>query len=275
MRPFRFLLPLWLGLAVLAAPAASSAQVVVGVSIRVAPPPLPVYVQPPIPAAGYLWMPGYWAYGPAGYYWVPGTWVEPPAVGLLWTPGYWGWSNGLYVWHAGYWGPHIGFYGGVNYGFGYIGTGFVGGFWAHGVFNYNRAFANVGGVHVVTYNKTVVVNRVNISFNGGPHGLHARPTPQQEAFAREGHHGPTPLQEQHEHAAAGNHALLASVNHGRPAIAASRHPGVFEGHEVVAAHGANPPGHGGPPPHPQAHPGPAGEHHGNDHHEDHHDEHHD
>jgi hypothetical protein len=49
------------------------------------------------------------------------TWVQPPSVGLLWTPGYWGWRDGIYVWSAGYWEPHIGFYGGVDYGFGYGG----------------------------------------------------------------------------------------------------------------------------------------------------------
>ena len=30
---------------------------------------------------------------------------------------------------AGYWGPHVGYYGGVNYGFGYMGVGFAGGAW--------------------------------------------------------------------------------------------------------------------------------------------------
>ena len=55
------------------------------------PPPLPDYEQPPCPADGYLWTPGYWAWGGGGgYYWVPGTWVQPPRVGVLWTPGYWG-----------------------------------------------------------------------------------------------------------------------------------------------------------------------------------------
>src|ERR1700745_2074836 len=111
-------------------PAAVFAQI--GVSITIAPPALPVYTQPVIPGPGYLWTPGYWAWGPEGYYWVPGTWVLPPAIGLLWTPGYWGWLDGRYFWHAGYWGPHIGFYGGVNYGFGYFGTGFVGGRWDNG-----------------------------------------------------------------------------------------------------------------------------------------------
>jgi hypothetical protein len=114
----------------------AAAQVVVGISVHLAPPVLPIYVQPAMPAAGYLWTPGYWAYGDGGYYWVPGTWVQPPTVGVLWTPPYWGWNNGAYLWHGGYWGPHIGFYGGVNYGFGYGGVGYGGGFWANGSFSY-------------------------------------------------------------------------------------------------------------------------------------------
>ncbi len=66
---------------------ASSAQIAVGISVHVGPPALPVYAQPPCPGDGYLWTPGYWAYGPVGYYWVPGVWVMPPRVGVLWTPG--------------------------------------------------------------------------------------------------------------------------------------------------------------------------------------------
>ena len=68
-------------------PSTSQAQIAVGVSIHIGPPALPVYVQPACPAPGYIWTPGYWAYGPEGYYWVPGTWVMAPAVGLLWTAG--------------------------------------------------------------------------------------------------------------------------------------------------------------------------------------------
>ena len=49
-----------------------------GVAITLAPPPLPVYSQPVCPGDGYIWTPGYWAYGPDGYYWVPGTWVIAP-----------------------------------------------------------------------------------------------------------------------------------------------------------------------------------------------------
>ena len=84
----------------------------------------------------------------AGYYWVPGVWVQPPSVGLLWTPAWWGWENGAYLFHAGYWGPHVGFYGGINYGFGYGGVGFFGGEWRGGAFFYNRTVANVNVTNV-------------------------------------------------------------------------------------------------------------------------------
>ena len=50
----------------------------------------------------------------------------------------------MYAFHEGYWGPHVGFYGGVNYGFGYGGVGFVGGRWDGGYFAYNTAVLNVG-----------------------------------------------------------------------------------------------------------------------------------
>src|SRR5215472_16539030 len=147
---------LLIGIALLTMPVASQAQVAVGISVHVGPPPLPVYVQPVCPAPGYIWTPGYWAYGEDGYYWVPGTWVEPPVVGVLWTPGYWGWSEGVYIWHGGYWGPHVGFYGGINYGFGYTGVGFAGGFWRGGVYQYNTAVTNVNTTIIHnTYNTTV------------------------------------------------------------------------------------------------------------------------
>ncbi len=208
----------------------SRAQVSVGVSINIAPPPLPVYVQPAIPAPGYIWTPGYWAWGAFGYYWVPGTWVAPPAVGLLWTPGWWGWSGGVFLWHAGYWGPHIGFYGGVNYGFGYTGHGYWGGEWRGGTFVYNRSVTNVTNVNVTNvYNRTVVEGGgpARVSFNGGPGGIAARPTPAERAAAHEHHIAFTPTQRQHVQMASRNPALRASVNGGRPAIAATARPGVF------------------------------------------------
>jgi hypothetical protein len=214
------------------------------------PPPLPVYEQPPCPVEGYLWAPGYWAWAPAGYYWVPGTWVAPPRVGLLWTPGYWGYVGGVYVFHAGYWGPHVGFYGGVNYGFGYGGVGFVGGRWVGSSFAYNQSITNVN-VTVVhnTYSETVVnnvtVNRV--SYNGGTGGIAAAPTAQERMAAQEQHVAPTPAQHQHVQQAAANPALLAKNNGGRPAIAATPHPSAFNAPGVVGAHGAAP-----QPPHAAA-----------------------
>ena len=228
-----------------ASPSASSAQVSIGVSVRVGPPALPIYAQPLCPGPGYIWTPGYWAWGPAGYYWVPGTWVMAPEPGLLWTPGYWGWGGGVYMWHAGYWGSHVGFYGGVNYGFGYVGVGYEGGYWNHGVFLYNRAVNNVNVtvVHNV-YNRTVIVrNQSRVSFNGGPGGIAARPTRDDEAAARDRHFQPTGMQMQHEHAAGNNRALLASENHGRPAIAATQRPGDFT-HGAVKAREAGPAGRG-------------------------------
>ena len=173
------------------------------ISVGFAPPALPVYVQPPLPTPGFIWTPGYWGYGDAGYYWVPGVWVHPPSVGLLWTPGYWGFAGGAYGWHAGYWGPHVGFYGGVNYGFGYGGVGFFGGEWRGGLFAYNSAVANFGGVHVtnVYENRTVVeqntiVNANRVSFNGGS-GISARPSPIEMQAEHENHLQPTPNQMRH------------------------------------------------------------------------------
>jgi hypothetical protein len=244
-RPIRNILA---GLVLAALPLASFAFVSVGISVNVAPPELPVYVQPPIPEAGYIWTPGYWAYNESDYYWVPGTWVAAPSPGLLWTPGYWGWGNGGYLWHGGYWGPHVGFYGGVNYGYGYGGSGFEGGYWRGGNFFYNRSVANIGGdVHVTNvYNKTVInnvtVNRV--SFNGGTGGIAARPTSSERLAERDHHVEVTSVQRDHEHQAANNRELRASVNGGRPAIAATARPGAFSGKGVVAARSAGGPAHG-------------------------------
>src|ERR1700723_550577 len=180
-----------------AATSTASAQVVL--SVTVAPPALPVYTQPICPGDGYIWTPGYWSYSDdGGYFWVPGTWVEAPEVGFLWTPGYWGWSNGAYLWNAGYWGPEVGFYGGINYGFGYVGTGYFGGRWTDGHFFYNTRVNNVN-VNVIhnTYARTVVVHDSHVSYNGGHGGVSARPTAAQERFAHENHTAPTEAQERH------------------------------------------------------------------------------
>jgi hypothetical protein len=201
----------------------------VGLSVNFGPPALPVYVQPPCPAPNYLWNPGYWAWGAYGYYWVPGTWVAAPRPGLLWTPGYWAYNGGSYGWHSGYWAPHVGYYGGINYGFGYFGVGFGGGGWSGGAFRYNTAVTNVNTTIVrnVYVNKTVINNyytTTNVSYNGGPRGVVAQPTQQEQAFAGERHIEPTVMQQEHMQVAGRDRTMLASVNNGRPAETAVAQP---------------------------------------------------
>jgi hypothetical protein len=191
-------------------------------SVGWAPPPLPVVVQPACPVAGYIWTPGYWGYGydVGDYYWVPGAWVPPPRVGLLWTPSWWGWNNGAYVFNQGYWGPTVGFYGGINYGYGYTGNGYWGGRWSGNTFQYNTAVTRVNKtvVHNTYVNNSFTrnVNANRTSFNG-PNGIKAEPTAQQKAAAANATKvGPTSQQLTRQQEASKNQNLRASVNKGKP-----------------------------------------------------------
>jgi hypothetical protein len=146
--------------------------------------------------------------------------VQAPYQGALWTPGYWGYAHNRYGFFHGYWGPHIGFYGGVNYGFGYVGTGYQGGYWNSGRFYYNRSVNNIN-VNVVhnVYNRTIIVNNSQrISYNGGPGGIAVRPRPAELVALRQEPHAP-PMTSQVEIArtASVNRAAFVNVNHGRPA----------------------------------------------------------
>jgi hypothetical protein len=217
----------------------------VSISVGFGPPALPVYDQPVCPGDGYLWTPGYWAWDDvdSDYYWVPGTWVEPPEVGLFWTPGYWAWGGNGFIFNAGYWGPQVGFYGGINYGFGYFGDGYAGGRWDHDHFYYNREVNNVNVtvIHNVYNERVDVRNDSHVSFNGGNGGISARATAQEEAAAHDRHAGPVAAQSQQRDAARGNTELRASVNHGKPPIAATPRAGAFNDHEVVKARDAGAP----------------------------------
>ena len=197
--------------------ASSSAEV--DVSITVGPPLLPVVVQPPCPVEGYLWTPGYWAYE-TDYYWVPGVWVPPPEVGLLWTPPWWGFGDGVYIFHEGFWGPTVGFYGGINYGFGYFGRGFVGGVWEGNVFRYNTAVTRVNTtiIHNTFVDRTVLRQQRTAgraSFNGQG-GVKAEATAEEKAEANARHLSATSEQLSRKEAASKNRDLHASVNHGHP-----------------------------------------------------------
>jgi WXXGXW repeat (2 copies) len=192
------------------------------------PPALPDYDQPPAPGDGYIWTPGYWNYASTGYYWVPGVWVRAPYEGALWTPGYWGHTGGHYAFYPGHWGTHIGFYGGINYGFGYTGTGYEGGYWNAGHFTYNRVYNNVNATVVRNvYNYNVVnrtVNTTHVSFNGGSGGVHARPAPPELAARQEPVAPRMNTQIQHEQMARADHTQFVAVNHGRPANPVVTHP---------------------------------------------------
>jgi hypothetical protein len=227
-------------LLLLAMPALSMAQISVDVSVNVPPPELPVYDQPPIPGDGYIWTPGYWAWGDdiQDYYWVPGTWVEAPQPEYLWTPGYWAAEGAIFFWHPGYWGPHVGFYGGVDYGYGYGGRGYEGGYWRDGRMYYNRSVNNISTTNITNvYNQTVVnnVNETRTSYNGGDRGVRRQATTSELAAEHDRHITATPLQNQHVQAARSNPALRASQNNGRPPIAATPRPAAFTGRGVVPA----------------------------------------
>jgi hypothetical protein len=223
-------------------------EATVTVKANIAPPAIPDYVQPPCPGDGYLWNPGYWAWGTGGYYWVPGVWVMPPAVGLLWTPGYWGFYGGYYGWHHGYWGNTIGYYGGINYGFGYFGTGFYGGRWEGGHFRYNSAVWRVGGgIHNTYVEEHHVNGGVRASFNG-PSGVHYRPQAHEVEAMHAAHTERTQEQVTH-HTAAGNDSRQfhsATPNHA-PAYHSMSTPGGQRynagGHAVSAPRGGGGGGH--------------------------------
>jgi hypothetical protein len=212
-------------------PTPAPAQFALSVSVDVGPPALPVYVQPAAPAPNMIWEPGYWGWGSAGYYWVPGVWLYAPQTGYLWTPGYWYANSGYYAWHPGYWATQVGYYGGINYGFGYFGLGYVGGGWYGNVFRYNTAVTNVDTTVIrnVYVDRTVIVNNnvnvnTRVSYNGGPGGVMTRPT-SAELAVQNGYHIPaTSVQVQHQHVASQDRTALATVNNGRPATTAVTAP---------------------------------------------------
>src|SRR6266851_1036302 len=133
-----------------------------------------------------------------------------PGEGYIWTPGYW---------------P-------------YFGHGYEGGRWDGGRFFYNRSVNNVNVTVIHNVYNTTVVNQSNvtrISYNGGNGGINERPRPEEEAAAHARHLPPVLDQRQHVQAARSNQQLRASVNRGRPPIAATPKPGAFNEHGVVPA----------------------------------------
>ncbi len=162
------------------------------VSASEPPPDLPDYTQPSAPDDNCLWTPGSWYYNSAksDYYWVPGEWVVPPLADWLWTPPYWEYDGTRYQWNAGYWSTSVGFYGGIDYGFGYTGSG------------YERSKRN-----------TTSANRV--SYNGGPRGVQKTRAPLELAAERD-RRPALSVQMKWARDARGNREQYSRVNNGRP-----------------------------------------------------------
>jgi hypothetical protein len=146
-----------------------------------------------------------------------------PWLGALWTPPYWGYQDGRYLLHAGYWGAHIGFYGGVDYGFGYPGRGYYGAYWNHGQIFYNRTVTNIDTNVVRNYYAYNAPrgpgNRV--SYNGGSGGINVRPTAQEAAALREPRVPPMAAQQRHEHEASADRNQFAAPGRPQPASMAA------------------------------------------------------
>jgi hypothetical protein len=189
----------------------------VGISIGIAPPPIPIYTQPYPPGPGYIWTPGYWGYD-SGYYWVPGAWILPPRIGFLWTPGYWAYNGSNYFFNHGYWGPTVGFYGGINYGWGYGGSGYYGGRWVGNTFSYNRAVTRVDTtvIHNTYVNKQVIKNTGSRASFNGQGGTTAKATAHELTAANAEHIPATSTQESRLEAAKNNPDLHVANNQGKP-----------------------------------------------------------
>jgi len=98
---------------------------------------------------------------------------------------------------SGLLGRHVGYYGGVDYGFGYGGIGFTGGEWRGHEFAYNTAVTRVNqSVIRTTYNDPAIVqrntiaNRSRISYNGGPGGIQHAATSEERVADRDQHTAP-------------------------------------------------------------------------------------
>ena len=80
----------------------ASARVDVGINIGVPPPPAQVEVVP-VARPGYVWAPGYWAWGPGGQHvWVGGRYiVERP--GYVWVGERWDRRGEFHHFEPGHW----------------------------------------------------------------------------------------------------------------------------------------------------------------------------
>ncbi len=142
---------------------------------------------------------------------------------------------------AGYWGSHVGFYGGINYGFGYGGAGYQGGRWDNGRFYYNSAVNNIGAAHIANVYRQPIVNNTTTnraSFNGGNGGVMAKPTNEELLAEKEATVKATPAQVHNARVAAVKPEQFVTTNKGKPAVAATAKSGEFTGKGALPAKAA-------------------------------------
>jgi hypothetical protein len=151
----------------------------------------------------------------------------------------------MFIFHDGYWGPHVGYYGGVNYGFGYGGIGFAGGEWRGHVFAYNTAVMHVDRRYVhetfedrARVERSIVARDNRVAYSGGPGGIHHEPGPEERMAERDQHVTATRFQQQHMQTAMSDRTSYAKNNGGRPSHVAAERPLQSETHAAPMSHGA-------------------------------------
>jgi hypothetical protein len=121
----------------------------------------------------------------------------------------------MYRYNYGFWGQYVGYYGG---------TGYQGGYWSRGRFNYNRSVNNVNITNANVYNRNIRNTTNNRASYNGPGGVTRRPMAAETAALRGQRIPPMTTQLQHQREAAQNRQQFASVNHGRPAVLGAAKP---------------------------------------------------
>jgi hypothetical protein len=68
------------------------------------PPPAPVAeVVVACPGPEFVWLPGYYSYGPGGYFWISGRWALPPRHHSHYFAPHWEHGPRGYIWVGGAW----------------------------------------------------------------------------------------------------------------------------------------------------------------------------
>jgi hypothetical protein len=55
------------------------------------------------PAPGFVWIGGFWGWGPHGWVWTHGYWGRPPHRGMRWYGPHYEFRGGRHVWVRGGW----------------------------------------------------------------------------------------------------------------------------------------------------------------------------